>query len=67
MFVETNDHFDIVSRNLSGGREVDEQTRTSLAVLAERLDALKKISGLFAGISFSDDVKKLASQRVAVG
>jgi hypothetical protein len=67
MFLETNDHFDIVSRNLNGVREVDEQTHASLSVLAERLGALKKMSGLFAGISFSDDVKKLASQRVAVG
>jgi hypothetical protein len=67
MFVETNDHFDIVNANLRGNREVDERTQMSLAVLAERLESLKKMSGLFAGISFSDDVKKLASQRVAVG
>ena len=67
MFVETNNHFDIVSANLRGTREVDEQTHASLAVLAERLNALKKMSSLFAGVSFSDDVKKLASQRVAVG
>jgi hypothetical protein len=67
MFMETNNHFDIVSRNLNSTREVDEQTHASLAVLAERLNTLKKMSGLFAGISFSDDVKKLASQRVAVG
>jgi hypothetical protein len=67
MFVETNDYFDIVSRNLNGTREVDEQTHASLSVLAERLSTLKKMSGLFAGISFSDDVKKLASRRVAVG
>ena len=67
MFVETNDHFDTVNANLRGTREVDEQTHMSLAVLAERLNALKKMSGLFAGVSFSDDVKKLASQRVEVG
>jgi hypothetical protein len=66
MFSETNDHFDILNGNLRGAREVDERTHASLAALGERLDSLKKMSGLFAGISFSDDVKKLASQRVAV-
>jgi len=66
MFV--GDHnFEIVSKSLTGAREVDEQTHTSLAVLAERLESLRKTNRMFAGVSFSRDVERLSSQRVAVG
>ncbi len=52
-------HFCILGRSLSGERPVDEQTHASVAVLNERLEHLKKHSGLFAGIEFSPDVEAL--------
>ncbi len=64
MFVGDN-NFDIVSRSLAGLRQADEQTQASLAILAERLESLKRTSSLFAGVSFSADVEKLATQTVA--
>jgi len=51
--------FRILGRSLSGERPVDEQTHASVAVLNERLEHLKKHSGLFAGIEFSPDVEAL--------
>ena len=65
MFAETSGHFDIVNKTLAGAREVDEQTHASLAILAERLERLKRFS-MFKGISFSQDVERLAVQRVPV-
>ena len=63
MFARDND-FDIVSRSLSGLRQVDEATQASLAALAERLESLKNTSSLFDGVCFSKDAEKLASQVV---
>lgn len=63
MFVRDSD-FDIVSRSLSGLREVDEATQASLAALAERLESLRKTNRLFEGVCFSRDAEKLASQVV---
>jgi hypothetical protein len=66
MFVGDN-NFDIVSKSLAGAREVDEQTQASLAILSERLESLKRMSGLFDGVMFSSHVQQLSAQRVAVG
>lgn len=66
MFAETSGHFDIVNKTLAGAREVDEQTQASLAILAERLERIKRFGGMFKGISFSQDVERLAVQRVPV-
>ncbi len=66
MFAESKDHFDIVNKALNGAREVDERTQASLAILAERLERLKRFGGMFKGIGFSQDVEKLAVQRVPV-
>jgi hypothetical protein len=53
---------------LAGERAVDEQTQAAMAILAERLERLKASSSLYAGISFSPDVKKLQRQaEVLVG
>ena len=52
-------HCRIVGKSLAGERIVDEQTFVSLAVLADRLDALKKLNKSFAGIEFSPHVEKL--------
>jgi hypothetical protein len=63
------DNIRIVKECLAGERAVDEQTQTAVAILAERLERLKASSSLFAGISFSPQVKRLQRQvqAVAVG
>ena len=64
-----SNHCRIVAESLAGERQVDEQTFASLAILAEKLERVKKLDEAFAGIEFSSDVEKLQSQKntVAVG
>ena len=62
--VELN-HSQIVQESLTGERETDEQTFTSLAILAERLERLKRFSSSFSEVSFSPAVKKLMRQKNA--
>lgn len=64
-----SNHCQVVSESLAGDRAVDEQTFVSLAVLAERLEGLKRASRAFAGVEFSQHVEKLkdSSPAVAVG
>jgi hypothetical protein len=56
------DNFRIVNEALAGERPVDEQTQAAVAILAERLERLKRSSRLFAGIAFSPQVKQLKQQ-----
>lgn len=60
--VEAN-HCQIVKDSLTGERAVDEQTFSSLAVLGERLEYLRKQDVIFAKLEFSDDVEKLEAQK----
>jgi hypothetical protein len=60
-----SDHCRVVTESLRGQREVDDQTFSSLAVLSERLERLKKLGEAFAGVTFSSDVKQLQSHRRA--
>jgi hypothetical protein len=57
-----DNHVRTVSECLAGERPVDEQTCASVAVLAERLERLKRSSSLFAEIGLSPHVKKLQRQ-----
>ena len=59
MFETISNHFQIVARSLNGEREIDEQTYSSLAVLTERLEHLKRSDKTFSRIAFSAGVKKL--------
>ena len=59
MFNERN-HFKVVNESLSGTRATDEDTLSSIAVLAERLERLKKTSSIFANITFSPQAEELA-------
>ena len=59
-------HYRTVEKTLSGERAVDEQTFASLAILAERLERLKKTDSIFSDIEFSPDVKKLSRRKSAV-
>ncbi len=59
MFNERN-HFKVVNESLSGQRAVDEDTFSSIAVLAERLERLKRTSSIFANITLSPQAEELA-------
>ena len=59
-------HCQIVSGSLAGKRAVDEQTFASLAILAERLERLKKLDRVFSDVAFSPAVKKLKEKKNTV-
>ena len=61
-----SNHCRIVAESLAGQRQLDEQTFTSLAILAEKLEQLKQLDDTFAGVQFSSDVKRLQTQKNAV-
>jgi len=61
MFATKCDHFKVITESLSGARPIDEETFSSVAVLAKRLERLKKTSKLFDDVGFSDKVEELAS------
>ena len=52
-------HCEVVKGSLTGKREVDEHTLTSVEVLNDRLERLKKLGAKYSRIEFSPDVKKL--------
>ena len=58
--------YQIVKDSITGKRDIDEQTFASVAILAERLERLKKSDRLFAEVRFSSAVRRLARQRKAV-
>lgn len=58
-------HSQIVLESLTGRREIDEQTFTSMAILAERLERLKRFSSNFSEVSFSAAAKKLMRHKNA--
>ena len=60
MFTSQCDCLKTVNESISGARPIDEDTLSSVAVLADRLEILKKTSSLFSGVSFSDDVQELS-------
>ena len=51
--------FEVVQTTISGERKMDETTLCSVAILAERLERLKRKNSIFAGISFSPAVEEL--------
>ena len=61
MFANDSDHFEIINDSLTGAKQVDEETFSSVAVLAERLERLKRKSDLFDDVTFSPQVEELAS------
>jgi len=62
--IETgSNHYRILAKSLARGRDVDEQTLESLAILTDRLDRLKKNNKSFSRITFSPAVKKLQNQK----
>jgi len=64
MLATHTDEIRVVQESLRGRRPVDEATLASVDVLGERLEQLKRASGLFAGVMFSEHVKHLAGRGV---
>jgi len=56
------DHCEVVKETLSGKRTVDEQTLSSIAVLNERLERVKRLGQRFSRIEFSPSVRQLKNQ-----
>ena len=63
--VDSN-HCQIVGKSLASERTVDEQTFASVAILAERLERLKRLDRVFSNVTFSSAVKRLKGQKRAV-
>lgn len=55
-------HCQIVTESLSGQRATDEQTFAAMAVLTERLERVKQMDEVFAGIGFSPAAQELLSR-----
>lgn len=53
-------HFEVITKSLTGDRPTDEETFSSTAVLAQRLERLKKSNPLFEKVDFSEQVDELA-------
>ena len=51
--------FEVVRNTISGERVMDETALCSVAILAERLDRLRRKSSIFSSISFSPAVEEL--------
>jgi hypothetical protein len=66
MLETASNHWQVVARSLNGEREVDEQTFASVAVLAERLEQLKRSDIAFSEVEFSPAVKRLQKALIAV-
>ncbi len=59
MFTSQCDYLKTVKESIGGARPIDEDTLSSVAVLAERLEMLKRTNSLFQDVVFSDDVQEL--------
>lgn len=64
MYGSSDDHFSVIRNCFSNGGRVDEGAMSSIAVLAERLERLKKTSSLFADVMFSPEVEELAEREL---
>jgi hypothetical protein len=56
------DELSRVREHLDGQCPADDETLSAAAVLAERLERLKRQSSLFAKITFSPNLQRLVSQ-----
>lgn len=59
--MESN-YFEVLKGSLTGEREIDQQTHVSMAVLADRLERVKKLGKAFSGICFSENVEQLSGK-----
>ena len=59
MLETEGNHFKVITDSLAGERPTDEETFSSIAVLARRLEKLKKNNAMFDEIGFSEQVEEL--------
>jgi hypothetical protein len=62
MYATDLDHCEIVVDSLAGNRSTDEQTFTSVSILTDRLENVRKMHHMFTDIEFSPHVQALAEQ-----
>lgn len=62
MYATDLDHCQIAADSLMGDRSTDEQTFTSISILADRLQNVRKLHHTFIGIEFSPHVQALIEQ-----
>jgi len=54
MFEKQSDHFKIINDSLTGSSPLDEETFSCVAVLAERLEKLKRNSDHFKDMPYAE-------------
>jgi hypothetical protein len=65
MIMQIESPVQILQQRLAGPCAMDEAALSAAAVLAERLQQLKALSPMFAGVSFSPDVEALLTADLA--
>ncbi len=65
--VSHNDAIDIVGRALAGRQKTDDQTLASADILAERLDRVNRLGGVFEQIAFSPQMEAMLGLRQPAG
>lgn len=66
MHKQMQEPMDVVRQQLSGERLVDEDVTRSVGVLADRLARLKRLSPMFAAVSFSPEVEAMTTAKMAL-
>ena len=64
MHITEPDHCEIVCDSLTGNRTTDEQTFTSINILAERLENVHKLHRTLIDIEFSPHIQALVEQEL---
>ena len=62
--MKTRNEIEVLRQGLDGQRSVDEEFMASAAVLADRLEMLKRTSPLFEAVSFSPEVETIMAQHM---
>lgn len=63
--MQTTDMYAVLRDSLAGNRPVDETARQATVLLAERLERLREQHPMFASVSFSPEMERLAAPRAA--
>lgn len=64
--MQHTDMYTSLRESIAGRRPVDEQTRQSVLLAAERLELLKRQHPMLASIGFSPEMERLAEQSAAL-
>jgi len=65
MIMANRSEVEQVSDVLSGRTSLSEETFCSIAILSDKLESLKEMSPVFAGVSFSEDIESLIACEMA--